>query len=58
MAAQMQYRMFRGGSFTSWEELFQEVADFATSVGRDRVASISHSEDQNVAVITVWYWDE
>ena len=40
----------------SWEQVFQEAADFATSVGRENVVSISHSEDHNEAIVTVWYW--
>jgi hypothetical protein len=58
MQPEMKFEMFRGGSFTSWDALFQQVADFATSLGRDRVVSISQSEDQNDAVIVVWYWSE
>lgn len=41
---------------TSWEGLFKQVADFATVVGPQRLISISHSEDQNDGVVTVWYW--
>ena len=50
-----QYRIFRG-SFRSWEGLFDDAANFASSVGRDRLISISHSEDQNEGVVVVWYW--
>ncbi|MFH5803014.1 hypothetical protein [Alienimonas sp. DA493] len=53
----VQFRLFRS-SMSSWETLFQEAADFATSVGREHVISISHSEDQNDGVVTVWYWGE
>jgi hypothetical protein len=42
----------------TWEALFAEAAAFATSVGPARVISISHSEDQNDGVVTVWYWAE
>jgi hypothetical protein len=41
-----------------WEELFREAADFATTIGPDRVISISHSEDENDGVVTVWYWSD
>ena len=51
----MQYRVFRG-VWASFEQLFQEAADFATAIGRERVVSISHSEDKDDGVVTVWYW--
>jgi hypothetical protein len=51
------FQHFRG-TWSSWEELFQRAADFATSVGPERVISISHSADKNDGVITVWYWEE
>ncbi len=51
----VEFRIFRA-SFRSWEELFAEAADFASRLGRDRLISISHSEDQNQGVVTVWYW--
>lgn len=42
----------------SWQALFREAADFATVLGPERLISISHSEDQNAGVVTVWYWAE
>jgi len=53
----MRYEMFRG-TLTSWEDLFQRAADFATSLGPERVAGISHSSDSGDGVVTVWYWAE
>ncbi len=53
----LKFNVFRG-AWTSFHELFSEAAAFATSVGRERVVSISHSEDQNDGVVTVWYWSE
>jgi hypothetical protein len=52
----VRFQSFRG-RFESWETLFSEAANFATSLGPDRVISISHSEDHNDGVVTVWYWD-
>ncbi len=49
--------MFRG-TWISWEDLFQEAADFANELGPERVVSISHSEDQGKGVVTVWYWTQ
>lgn len=49
------FEVFRGTPIT-WDELFQQAADFASGVGPDRVISISHSADGNNGVVTVWYW--
>ena len=51
------FKMFRS-SLSPWETIFQQAADFATQVGRDRILSISHSEANGEAVVTVWYWRE
>ncbi len=51
------YTFFKAGSFTSWDSLFTDVAAFATTVGRENLISISHSQDNNQAVVTVWYWE-
>lgn len=52
------YRMFRAGSFTPWEELFDEVSRFASDTGPERLIGISQSEDSKAAVVTVWYWQD
>jgi hypothetical protein len=49
------FKMFRT-TLSPWETLFQQAAEFATQLGPGRVISISHSEDDNEAVVTVWYW--
>ena len=54
----MCYQVFRAGAFTTWETVFTQAADFATALGPERVISISHSEDQNRAVVTIWYWSD
>jgi hypothetical protein len=46
------------GVITTWPELFQQAAEFATSLGRDRLITISHSEDKEDGVIAVWYWGD
>lgn len=51
------YQFFRG-TWASWATLFDQAAQFATEVGRERVISISHSADHSDAVITVWYWSD
>lgn len=49
------YRVFRG-TWASWDELFAQAADFANTLGPERVISISHSEDKDDGVVAVWYW--
>jgi hypothetical protein len=51
----MEFEIFRG-VWASFDQLFAEAAAFATSLGRERVVSISHSEDKDDGVVTVWYW--
>ena len=48
------YRVFRG-TFKSWDQLFRDAADFASSVGENLI-SISHSAYNSEGVVTVWYW--
>lgn len=49
------YEIFRG-TWASWEDLFRQAADFANTLGPERVVSISHSEDKDDGVVAVWYW--
>ena len=51
-----QFKVFRS-TLESWESLFQQAAAFATEIGPDNLIGISHSEDSDEGVITVWYWD-
>lgn len=52
----MKFKHFRG-TLKSWDKLFEEAADFATAIGKERVVSISHSSDNSDGVVTVWYWE-
>ena len=45
-------------SLKSWNDLFSEAAGFATTIGPERLISISHSEDQAKGVVAVWYWGD
>ena len=45
-------------SFKSWDDLFSEAAAFATTLGPERLISISHSEDSGKGVVAVWYWND
>lgn len=51
------FEVFRG-AWTTWQELFEGAAQFASQLGPNRLISISHSEDKNDGVVTVWYWSE
>ena len=51
------YRKFRS-SLATWDTLFEEAAEFATQIGKERLISISHSEDASDGVVVVWYWQE
>ena len=53
----VQYRVFRG-TFSTWDTLFADAAEFATQLEPGRLISISHSEDKDDGVVAVWYWDE
>lgn len=52
---EVRFEIFRG-TFKSWDELFQQAAEFASHIGPDRLIGISHSCDNNDGVVTVWYW--
>jgi hypothetical protein len=43
-------------NWNSWESLFEEAAEYASSKGQAAVFSISHSADASDGVVTVWYW--
>ena len=51
------YKHFRA-SLKSWADLFQEAADFASTLDREALVSISHSAEGIEGIITVWYWGE
>jgi hypothetical protein len=53
----VRYRLFRG-TLSTWDDLFAEAAEFATALGAERLISISHSEDKDDGVVTVWYWED
>lgn len=50
----VRFKVFRG-AFIKWETLFAQAAEFASGLGPDRLISISHSEDE---VVAVWYWSD
>jgi len=54
---QVKYKTFRG-TFATWTDLFTQACEFANTIGRENLISISHSEDKDDGVVTVWYWSE
>lgn len=49
------FKIFR--SHTSpWPVIFAKAAEFATTLGPERLIGISHSCDQNNGVVAVWFW--
>ena len=53
----VRFEVFRG-LLASWDDLFQQAAEFATRLGRERLITIAHSEDQQDGVVAVWYWGD
>lgn len=51
----VRFKEFRG-VLKTWQRLFEEAAEFASEIGRDRLISISHSADHSEGIVTVWYW--
>jgi hypothetical protein len=56
-AHQLRCKFFRAGAFTTWENLFMEVERFGTSIGPERLVSISHSAENSEGIVAVWYWE-
>jgi hypothetical protein len=50
------FKVFKS-TFSSWDDLCQQAADFASEQGRERVINISVSEDHNEGVVIVWFWE-
>ena len=56
MAPQARYRLFRS-AFDSWETMCEEVTEFLTTLGPAKVIGVSHSQEGQIGVITVWFWE-
>jgi hypothetical protein len=52
---QARFKIFRSLS-SPWPKIFAAAAAFATSLGPERLIGISHSHEQNLGLVTVWYW--
>ncbi len=55
MFDKVEFRMFRG-TLASWEQLFADAAEFASTLRPEELISISHSEDGDDGVVAVWFW--
>ena len=40
----------------SRDKLFRAATEFATQIGRDNLITLTHSEDRDNIVISIWYW--
>lgn len=49
------FQTFRG-TWANFETLFTNAARFASRLEPEHLISISHSEDHDDGVVTVWYW--
>lgn len=54
------FRVFRSQGFadTQIEPTAESAAQFASTIGKDKVASVSHVMDGHIHIITVWYWQQ
>ncbi|HUR98773.1 MAG TPA: hypothetical protein VMZ26_11965 [Pyrinomonadaceae bacterium] len=57
MANKVKFEIIRS-PFRTWNTLFQQAADMASLIGKDRVISISHSSEGGEGIVTIWYWSE
>lgn len=55
-AASVQFKTYRG-VLTTWNSLFTQAAQFASTISREKLITISHSADGLDGVVTVWYWE-
>jgi len=42
--------------FATRQKILQKAAGFASELGAERLINITHSEDHNNSIITIWYW--
>jgi hypothetical protein len=53
------FRVFRSEGFsdTQIEPTAARAAEFASSLGPDRLINVSHVLDGHIHIVTVWYWE-
>jgi hypothetical protein len=56
MPIQARCKLFKS-HYDSWETMSQQVAEFLTTLGPGKVIGVSHSQESQLGVIAVWYWE-
>jgi hypothetical protein len=51
----IKYEVFRGDGGMTWDRLFAQASEFASSLKAEQIISISHSSDSGKGTVTVWY---
>jgi hypothetical protein len=53
------FRVFRSEGFSDLqlEPTATAASEFASSLGPERLISISHALDVHIHIVTVWYWE-
>jgi hypothetical protein len=44
--------------FATRQKILQMAAEFATQLGPERLINITHTEDRDDEVVTIWYWED
>ena len=52
----LQFEVFRATLLT-WNRLFEDASRFATSIGKERLVTITTTADQGEGIVVVWYWE-
>ena len=52
---QVKVQSWKSG-FSSWEDMFQDAANFASQLPKNRLINITHSRDEGTSIVAVWYW--
>jgi hypothetical protein len=52
------FKVFRAAGETPWDKIFTAAAEFASTVGAERIVNISHSSDNGSGTVVVWYISE
>jgi hypothetical protein len=54
------FRVFRSEGFSDLqvEDTAAKAAEFAGTIGREKLVSISHAIDGHIHIVTVWFWSD
>ena len=52
------FRVFRSEGFsdTQVKTTAERAAEFASTIDKEKIVSISHVMDGHIHIVTVWYW--